>query len=948
MRLLRGSLLLLGVVSLLLPAWLSFSASAMAVGTPTRPLPQSSEALALRSPWNLPQSYPLALRPRADVYRPSADWIGRLILPSPAELVDRQAPAGDWVWIELQQAPGEWRALIGRRLRLTWAEDPQLSRLVAAVTTDIRFGAPARRAAARGDVVPSRLDGRRRVGPLQSLAGARPLDDLTVQLEGVQLDGVQLDGVRSAGVRSEDVALEPVALEGVALDSLQPAAVSSEAVQRQVSPPPAAAQPGGVPSAGLLRISRPPVQISGRWQALVRFEGPVAERATDQAAARNAGTPLPSGAATSAATPAADVTSSGGSVTVGSGATSASSSTPSSSAPVTPAAAQDAAQELWRVRHFNRASGAFDGPREIVRIPLLPRDRFGRRMFDPSGIERSPLNGQGWWIQGAPAGDGVFTLQALEPRALLTPGPGQQITGTDASLARLLRGSWSAPMLRRGSLQTTVLLPDGVAPLQWRVGERALLMHLFGGIGGADGEPVQAWTVTGHFAFGEARVVQDPFSGQPRLQIRYHQIYANNPNGIVAGSQDWSAYGGNLQRGWLGTRPFSDALIPLGPQALDAIALQAELLAARYRSGDGQGVALVTAATSCVQDSAQALWIALRQLQQQGARPAASAGRTVLGGAGRGASDAGALRAALSPAGERLPAWEDAAETERLRRLGLALEHLLTPFGKVRSDWLHNSNLALSGGHGDFQASQSPLDVLLSWRSLLPRGAHDSFAAEVLRAGLPVQLLRTNQIPGGDPRLQPLAPTILLGQLPLAGTLVARLGDGLFPPLQAASPGWPLLILGVYGPLALLLGRRDGLLPRTWSWPPLPGLLRRGGLYLLMPAFGEELLFRGLLLPHPLAGLTPLQLLPWMALSTGLFVLYHPLAARLWYPQGRGLFDDPRFLLQCSLLGLACALAYSVSGSLWWAVLLHWMAVFLWLEPLQGRRLLRGSGSSGA
>lgn len=841
------SLLLLCLASPFLSAWQPLRAAPVVVGTPTRPLPLSSEALALQSPWSRPQSYPLDRRPRSDLYRPSADWIGRLELPSEADLADRQALDGDWVWIVLEQAPGAHVGLIGQRLRLAWAEDPQLSRLVQAVTTDIRFGEAARRSAARGDVVPSRLDGRRQVGPLQSLAGARPLDDMTVSLEGVQ------------------------------------------------------------PQGDRLRISRPPVQISGRWQALVRFEGP----------------------ANNAEAVGADDSPPGGSDADGRSDSGA--SWPGVPAQVSPLARGSGPPQLWWVRHFNRASGRFDGPREILRLPLLPLDRFGRRMFEPAGLERALLNQQGWWIQGAPATDGLFTIQALEPRALLTPRPEAQIQGTEASLAKLLRGSWSPEMLRRGTLHSTALLPDGAAPLAWKPGERALLMHLFGGIGGRDGEPVTLGTVTGHFAFGEARVVLDPFTEAPRLQLRYHQIYANNPNGIVAGSQDWSAYGGNLQRGWLGTRPFSDALIPLGAPVLDAIALQAELLAARYRSGDGQGVALVTAATSCVQDSAQALWIALRQLRQQGSHPDLAAVEPAPEAATAGDSGAAA----------------SASEQERQRRLGVALDHLLTPFGRVRGDWLHNSRLVLAGGRGTFQASQKPLDVLLSWRSLLPRGAHDTFAAEILRAGLPLQLLRTNLIPGGDPRLEPLAPTTLLGQLPVAGTVVARLGDGLFPSPQAAAPAWPLLILGVYAPLALWLGRRDGLLPRTWTWPPLPQLLRRGAAYGLMPAFGEELLFRGLLLPHPLAGLTPLALLPWIGLSTGLFVLYHPLAGRLWYRQGRTLFDDPRFLLQCTLLGLACSLAYSTTGSLWWAVLLHWLAVFLWLEPLQGRLLLRGAGAAG-
>ena len=788
MRFFRGLLIVLVLLLLCLPQPVRPARN----GSPTRPLPLSSEALALQSPWNRPETYPLERHPRRDLYRPSGTWIGRLLLPSPEDLADRGAPDGDWVWIELEQAPPPQQALIGRRLRLLWQESPELRNLVQAVSTDIHFGESARRAAARGNVVPSRLNGRRQVGPLQSLAGARPRDDVTVLLEEVRQQGDQL------------------------------------------------------------RIAAPPVQISGRWQALVRLEGP-----------------------------------------------------------------EPAASGLWRVRHYNRASGGFDGAAETIRIPLLPPDRYGRRQLDPSGLAASALNRQGWLIQGAPASDGVFTVQAIEPRALLLPTPERQLEGMNATLAYLRRISWSPPQLRRGSIHRTALLPEGVPPLRWQPGERALLIHLFGGIGGSDGEPVGFWTVTGHFAFGEARVVEDPFSGEPRLSIRYHQIYANNPNGIVAGSQDWSAYAGNLQRGWLGTRPFSDLLIPIQGAALDAIALQAELLAARYRSGDGQGVALVTAATSCVQDSAQALWIALQWLSRPQNRP-----------------DRPPLPVQPDPLSR--------VDRERLRRLGEAVEHLLTPFGRVRRDWIHNSDLPLNGGPAPFQASQRLGDVLLSWRSLLPRGAHDTLAAAVLRAGLPVQVLRTNQIPGADPRLEPLAPTTLLGRLPLLGPLLNRLGDGLLPPQPSAAPA--LLVLLFYAPLALICGWRSGFLPRRfrwrWRWSGLPRLLLRASGYLLMPAFVEELLFRGLLLPSPLEGTPAGAMGAWLALSTGLFVLYHPISARLWYPPGRILFDDPRFLGQCTLLGLACGLAYSLSASLWWAVLIHWLAVLVWLEPLQGRLLL--------
>ena len=604
-----------------------------APGTPSQPRPESSEALAALSPWSQPQSYPLQLRPRAGLYRPSAEWIGRLLLPTPAQAADPQAPRGDWVWIELEQAPAPQQSLIGQRLRLRWEDRPHLRQLVATVTTPITLGEAARRAEREANVIPTRLDGRR-VGPLQSLAGSRPNDDLTAALEEVTVRGEEL------------------------------------------------------------RIGRPPVQISGRWQALVTVLGP---------------------------------------------------------AP---------GDDQLRVRHFNPASGRFDGPEESVRIPSLPPDRYGRRLIDPAGLASSPQNGGGWLIQGAPAADGVFTVQALLPHALLQLKAQKVVQGSAATQGFVQNENWSDPQRERGSLHRTALVPTDKAPPRWAMGERALLLHLFGGIGGADGEPVSLWTVTGHFAFGEARVVRDPFTGQPRLSLRYHQIYATNPNGIVSGSQDWSAYAGSLQRGWIGLRPFSDVLVPMGPQVLDAIALQAEILAARYRSGDGSGVAAVTPSTSCVQDSAQALWIAMRQVRLEGDR------------------------IAMAP-----------FDRQRLQDLGLALDRLLKPFGRVRGDWSRNAQSALaagtSAGDGDppvFVTSQSLKDALLSWRSLLPRSAHDEFAAEFLRVGLPMLVLRTNQIPGANPRLAPMAPTTLLGQLPWVSNILGWLGDRLFPLPSAPSP----------------------------------------------------------------------------------------------------------------------------------------------------------------
>ncbi len=775
----------------------------------------SSYSLLQRAPFNRPDFYPLDRRPDPALYRPHADWIGRLILPEPAEAA---ASAEDWVWLEVEQAPAAAAHLVGRRLPLAWSEQPRLRALVGLLTTDIHLGAEARSLAAQGNVVPWRLDGRSRVGPLQSLAGARPEDDLSVRLEGVEL-------AAAAGLRAPQPAL------------------------------------GEGP---VLRIPTPPVQITGRWMARVRLVKALPGR-------------------------------------------------------------EGAGGDLFVVRHYDPRSHSYGGPQETVRIPSQPLNRDGRRFFETTGLLDHPIGAEGWTIYGAPAADGLFTVQALLPQALVQLSPDGQLLGTAAGLGEIARGNWNAAANRRGSFRRTALEPDGMAR-PWAIGDHALLIHAFGGIGGPGGEPTPGFTVTGHFAFGEAEVIADPFGGEPRFDLRYHQIYANNPDGIVAGSQEWSAWSGDLQRGWLGLRPISDVLVRQDPELLAALRLQAEVMMARYRSGDGRGVAAVTATTSCVQDSAQALWTTVELLRQG-----------LLSGPSPSASHAGG---------------------ESLKR---AIEAVLVPFGIVRPDWHGNADLiatALRAADragpiaspvarpvvgplvGPFQRGQSPLDALLSLHSILPRRGHDAFAALFLQRGAPLWILRTNQIPGASPRYEPLAPTLLLGRLPLVGELQRRLADGLLAPLDARQVGLCLLGFALYAAVALAQGLGSGFLEPGHPWPRPRRLVSAAAALLPMPALGEELLFRGALLPHPGEGTPWPQLLAWSALGIGLFVLYHPLAGRLWYRRAERVFHDPRFLLQTALLGVATTALYQVSGSLWPAVLLHAVAVLVWLERLGGRQHL--------
>ncbi len=773
-----------------------------ATSGPEAPSPLTSYALAQRAPFNRPDHYPLSQRPDPALYRPHADWIGRLVLPSPQEIeAARGGPQdpGDWVWVVLEQAPASGGALVGRRLRLRWQDTPALRSLVDAVTTDVRFGAAADAVARQGNVLPRRLDGRRRVGPLQSLAGARPNDDVIVALEAVEL--------------------EPL--------------------------------PGGGTD---LRIGRPPLQITGRWEGLVEILGPV-----------------------------------------------------------------EAGSERFRVRHYNRASGGFDGPITVIRLPQQPRDRFGRQLSSPRGIATSAVGAEGWYVFGAPDAEGLFTVQAIRPRALLRLTPDRVIEGTERGLRHIAHGNWADTPAQRGRIARVRL---GADRSHWRLGDRALLLHSFGGIGGPGGEPISGFTVTGHFAFGEARVVRDAFTGEPRFDLRYHQIYANNPNGIVSGTQDWTAFTGDLQRGWLGTRPISDLLVRLPAfddvrsgerrlSLLEELAIQAEVLMARYRSGDGTGVSTVTPSTSCVQDSSQALFIAIAALRRE-------------------------------------RAGADTAGTRQLKALADALDALLQPFGTVRSDWQRNAAVltaarvspAAAGDADPFVRGERLRDAALSWRSMLPRRAHDDFAATLLRHGGALWFLRTNQLPGADPTLLPLAPTLLLGQIPLLSTLLRRFTDALFTPLGGSGWAIALALLGAYAALALPLGLRSGFLASGARRLGPAALLRLAAGLLPMPALGEELLFRVALLPHPLEGASLGAALGWGMLSVGLFVLYHPLAGASWYPAGRRVFRDPRFLLQCALLGIVCVLAYRLTGSLWPPVLIHWLAVVVWLGALGGREHL--------
>jgi len=103
-----------------------------------------------------------------------------------------------------------------------------------------------------------------------------------------------------------------------------------------------------------------------------------------------------------------------------------------------------------------------------------------------------------------------------------------------------------------------------------------------------------------------------------------------------------------------------------------------------------------------------------------------------------------------------------------------------------------------------------------------------------------------------------------------------------------------------------------------------------------VPALGEELIFRGLLVPSRTVGQTP-----WLAicLSTMAYLAWHPLEGLTFLPGACSLFTRPDFLAVTALLGLACAEMRWRTGSLWPAIFLHWALVVIWKMWLGGPNL---------
>jgi predicted Abi (CAAX) family protease len=568
----------------------------------------------------------------ARLYQPIALWHGRLILPS-----EEQRPPYGSVFFEVFNAPKKYQNFIGKTALLKWSTNREVQFFVHGVTQDIKFIKQTENSKKSGNIHPDRLNGLRNVGPLETLAGSRLEDSVTVMLRRPVI-AINY----SSGDRNE------------------------------------------------LIIDREPVQIIGHSCALIS----IIKR-------------------------------------------------------------QEPENDKFIVRHFNKISQQFDGPAEIIRIPQVKPDKNGVARSTNYLIEKSPLNPDGWYIYGEQDADHFFVVQAIEPRKITRLIPDETRFGLQKSLAYLSDENWQNTLTQKGQAKIVLLSLNEDRKNDrtscWQEGDIGIVIHCFGGIGGKKAEPAPLGIVTGHFAFGIAKVVGDRFTGELRFDIEYKQVYAHNPDGIVAGSSKWQSYMGDLERGWLGDRPICDIIckldcvcydynfdgIQLSP--LDELNQQFDMMMARYRSGDGTGASLVTPATSCVQDSSQAIYATIKKITAE------------------------------IESNPQIQDWLKAnpadAQTQRFQELvtlGQSLEKVLIPLGIVRPDWRKNAKLA--GVYANLKKSRfasvtNPVKAAISYRTMLPRRTQDEIAKILLKQGSFLWIIRTNQVGGFDSNIQPIAPT---------------------------------------------------------------------------------------------------------------------------------------------------------------------------------------------
>lgn len=408
---------------------------------------------------------------------------------------------------------------------------------------------------------------------------------------------------------------------------------------------------------------------------------------------------------------------------------------------------------LRRIVHYNPASGMFDGPVEIVTImPRKPANGEDAPSTSLELIEESALNNGGWYLYGKKL-TRSFLVKSVEPRMPLLVRPTVNINDKQAireyAPKKVFEGLRPA-MYRVTQCEQKETDKKGTGSQKlWPVGSQHLLIHLFGWRK-LEGSKVGVMDiinlVTGHFAFGFATVVQDRFTGEPRWDIEYKQVYGHNRDEVVSGSIKWHAYMGNLRRGWMYSIPVADTIIKipeLQPYKINGreirpmrgLARELEKMMALYRVGAGTGCSMVRPDVSCVQDSHCALYAGLDRLTGEFARRPETREWLKTGSA-------------------------DALRFKQLLDLARDIENSITRLGIAQGNWRNFVESPFGTRNPNKVAAL--INTMISLKTMFPRAAHDHLLSMAAQRKYPMWTILTCQIGGVLPGMTPQKPTSLL------------------------------------------------------------------------------------------------------------------------------------------------------------------------------------------
>lgn len=402
--------------------------------------------------------------------------------------------------------------------------------------------------------------------------------------------------------------------------------------------------------------------------------------------------------------------------------------------------------ETLKITHYNKNTKDFNGPEEEVYME--EKGSHDHPLITMKNIENSPLNPQGWYIYGHRNEEGKFLINGLEPRELMKVEPQNVRSDLKSSRNYIEKENWLNTPERKGLVENVLLSSsDEKGTNSFKEGEDYLLCHIFGGIGGEGGDKAVAGMTPGHFSFGNAKIVKDPFTGEPKFDITYKQVYGQGPNGVVSASSKWHNYMGSTARGWMYSRPVTDIVVRFPEMNtkfkingreisfMDILNGEVEKMMARYRIGDGDGVAIISSTNSCVQDSSQSLYAAIYNFKELTQK-----------------------NPSFMKWVKENPEHRDVIAYKKLSELTSSLEKIVKPAGISRPDW---KSYAESGYFTTDTGGVMGvvLKTLLSWKTVMPRYADDKFAEVFLDNGASLWALKAGQIGGEQENRYPTAPT---------------------------------------------------------------------------------------------------------------------------------------------------------------------------------------------